>query len=244
MKWENSIVKIKVKSTEINFRHPLNIFGTESSSGTGFFFCEDKSLILTCYHVIKYAVDIEVIYNYKYNCQAEIKYIFPDDDLAIIKIIDINKVKDNVSLNFIEISDDKNYDVYTIGYPLNSKTIKISKGIISGYQDSLIQTDATLNSGNSGGPLILKKDELYFVIGINVSKMVGDAEKTGFVVPYYRFKILYEKITEYKNIIINKPVLYFDYQKIIQNELINELYQRQTNYIDKQIGVRITFINN
>ena len=242
MKWENSIVKIKVKSTEIDLKHPLNIFGTETSSGTGFFFCNNKKLILTCYHVVKFAVDIEVIYNYKNNCKAEILYIFPDDDLAII-IID-KDYSDIVPLRFIEIKYDENYDVFTIGYPLNSKTIKISKGIISGYQESLIQTDATLNSGNSGGPLVLKKKEKYYVIGVNVSKMVNNnAEKTGFVVPFYRFKILNNMIISCTKEIINKPVMYFSYQKLIQEELINEIYKDYELYKTKQIGVRITFIN-
>jgi S1-C subfamily serine protease len=238
MKWENSIVKIKVKSIEVDFSHPLNEYGTENSSGTGFFIKDN--LILTCYHVVKYSVDIEVIYNYKNNSRAKIKYIFPDDDLAIIEIE--KKFTDIKILKFKEIDGNENYDVFTIGFPLNSKTIKISKGIISGYQDSLIQTDATLNSGNSGGPLILYDGKEPKIIGINVSKMVGNAEKTGFVVPYYRYKIL-AKYLEHDNIIINKPLIYFDYQRIIQDELIDKVYEKHPDNKNKQNGVLITLIN-
>ena len=45
--------------------------------------------------------------------------------------------------------------VVTIGFPYNSENLIITKGIISGYQDSLIQTDSSLNSGNSGGPILI-----------------------------------------------------------------------------------------
>jgi hypothetical protein len=238
MKWNLSIVKIKTRAYEVNFNHPLNMFGTEEYSGSGFFFSNNKRLILTCYHVVKYASNIEVMYNYINNCKAYVKYIFPDDDLAILEIdTDYN---DTVPLECYEIKENIEDDVFTVGYPLKSKTIKISKGIISGYQDSLIQTDATLNSGNSGGPLILMKDNKYKVIGINVSKNGDGAENTGFSVPYYRFKILYDKyLYDYvpevcsNNNIINKPLMFFDYQKLLQDDI---------KPYDK-VGVRITFIN-
>jgi hypothetical protein len=248
MLWNNSIVRIKTLAYDIDFNHPLNMYGTKHYSGSGFFFCNNKRLILTCYHVVKYANNIEVIYNIVYNCKATVKYIFPDDDLAIIEI-DTN-YNDIIPLEFFDLIDiKKNFvdDVYTIGFPLSSKSIKMSKGIISGYQDSLIQTDATLNPGNSGGPLVLIKDDKYKVIGINVSKDNDkNSEGIGFSVPYYRFKILYDKylqnfssIPKINNeIIINKPIIFFDYQKILQDNFYNN------EHIKEKIGSRVTFIND
>ena len=93
---------------------------------------------------------------------------------------------------FKNLTERYNSDVFTIGFPLNSTNIKITKGIISGYQDSLLQTDAALNHGNSGGPLIILDNENYFIIGINVSKLSGNAEKTGYAVPIYRFTIVHD----------------------------------------------------
>ena len=60
MDWENIVVKLNVKVNEINFNSPLNTRNIISSSGTGFFIT--KKLILTCYHVVKYALNIEVLY--------------------------------------------------------------------------------------------------------------------------------------------------------------------------------------
>ena len=134
--------------------------------------------------------------NIKVN--ANIKYIFPDDDLAIIELED--KETDYKVFDFYIIQEEKalnlevnsvsplNLEVNTVGFPLNSSSIKINKGVISGFQDSNIQTDSELNPGNSGGPLLYKNK----VIGINQSKMIGTASGTGYAIPIFRFYILYK----------------------------------------------------
>ena len=173
MNWEKSVVKIMVKSKEIDYAHPLNTFKTIGSSGTGFFI--SKNLILTCYHVVKNAIVIDILYKNTNNINGSIKYIFPDDDLALISI---DKTFEDIQpLEFKVINQRDIGDVYTVGFPLSSTNIKTTKGIISGYQGSLIQTDASLNHGNSGGPLVINDQEKFKVIGVNVSK-ITDAEKT------------------------------------------------------------------
>jgi S1-C subfamily serine protease len=54
---------------------------------------------------------------------------------------------------------------YTVGFPLGQTHLKITKGIISGQQCGLFQTDAPINGGNSGGPLVWDNK----IIGINSS---------------------------------------------------------------------------
>ena len=44
----------------------------------------------------------------------------------------------------------------TLGYPLGMNSLKLTVGIISGRQSNLFQTDAPLNPGNSGGPMLNK----------------------------------------------------------------------------------------
>ncbi|MDQ5929263.1 MAG: serine protease Do, partial [Bacteroidota bacterium] len=77
-------------------------------------------------------------------------------------------------------------DIFVIGTP---KTIElgqtISKGIISGYRENegikLLQTDASINGGNSGGPMITKAGKL---IGIVNAKFSGiGIEGIGFAIP-------------------------------------------------------------
>jgi len=243
MNWKNYVVKLNIKSNVIDFKHPLNIFKTSNSTGTGFFI--SKTLILTCYHVIQDAINIDVEYKQIHNIPAKIKKIFPDDDLAIIQI---NQNFDDIKvLKLKPINDIQTGDVYTIGFPLYSTNIKITKGIIAGYQESLIQTDSTLNPGNSGGPLVIfdESDKEYKVIGVNVSKMKSKGERAGFVVPIYRFLITM-KYLETPEIVIKKPLLSFDYQEIIQDQLKQNIFKNEKlkKIINNQIGIRVSMLND
>lgn len=114
-----------------------------------------------------------------------------DIDLAIIKIN-----KKNLSVARLGDSDNLKIgnEVWAIGNPLGVEFQRTTtKGIVSGinrtltfeengntiFMEDLIQTDASINSGNSGGPLINESGE---VIGINTVK-ITTAEGIGFAVP-------------------------------------------------------------
>lgn len=240
MNWENVVVKINVKFNEIDFNSPLNTRNIMSSSGTGFFI--KSNLILTCYHVVKNAVNIEITYQQTTQINGSIKYILPNDDLAII-ILDTS-VDDAVILDLKVINNKKIVsEVYTIGFPSGSDNIINTKGIISGFRQSKIQIDATLNPGNSGGPLVLNDNGIWYYIGINASKL-SNAENTGFCIPIYRFIVGLRHILKYKDeIVINKPSWDFDYQNIKQNELKKARFINYPKIIDNNIGVIITVLN-
>ncbi|MBE5822305.1 MAG: serine protease [Clostridiales bacterium] len=121
-------------------------------------------------------------------------------DLAIVKInavnLDVSILGDSDTLNLGEAA-------YAIGNPLGmdfqrtitsgiisalNRTIKIGEGSLVSYMQDLIQTDAAINSGNSGGPLINSKGE---VIGINTIKVTG-AEGIGFAIPINIIKPIIE----------------------------------------------------
>ncbi len=125
-------------------------------------------------------------------------------DLAIVKIVANN-------LDYIEIGDSDSIkladEVYAIGNPIGiefqrtvtkgiisgkDRTIKIEDGEQGNYMEDLIQTDATINEGNSGGPLVNKNGEL---IGINTVK-INDAEGIGFAVPVNIIKPILEKLVQ------------------------------------------------
>lgn len=126
-----------------------------------------------------------------------------DLDLSIIKIM-------AAGLNYIDLGDSDNIsladEVYAIGNPIGIEFQRtVTKGIVSGknrtikieetetegsYMEDLIQTDATINEGNSGGALINKNGEL---IGVNTVK-ISDAEGIGFAVPINIVKPILEKL--------------------------------------------------
>lgn len=124
-------------------------------------------------------------------------------DLAIVKI-------DIKNSNYIELGDSDNLklgqDVYAIGNPVGFEFQRtVTKGIISGldrtikieedetqtYMEDLIQTDSTINEGNSGGALISTDGKL---LGINTIK-ISDVEGMGFAVPINIVKPIIEKLS-------------------------------------------------
>ncbi len=130
--------------------------------------------ILTNAHVVDGLDNIVVVLHDGSAYNGRVKYIDKSADLAVVKI-------DKIGLPIVKFASSKDAvvgeTVIAIGTPLSfSLRNSASKGIISGlnrsvYSDyALIQTDASVNAGNSGGPLVNLNGE---VIGINSSKFAG-----------------------------------------------------------------------
>jgi len=223
--YENYVVNIKVSEYDINLDYPDNN-EYSNSSGTGFYI--DYGLILTCYHVVQNTATINVLTKDKTGSYflnlAKLKYIFPDDDLAVIELENKNVIYSIFKYKIL--NQKKIYNVLTIGFP--DENLNINNGIVSGYTDSKIQTDSTLNSGNSGGPLIINTNE---VIGINSSYEVKSNNKY-FSIPIFRFLIYYVLNKNKLKLINRKPNFLFTYQN--NNQM----------FYDKEYGVLITEIDN
>jgi len=151
---------------------------TTDSIGTGFFI-NPEGYIVTNYHVIRDGEDfIEVITYNKQMYQA--RFIGADEtrDLALLQIPG--------TYNALKLAEDDEIQVgkkvIAIGNPLGL-SFTVTEGIISGINRlgpsglaEYVQTDVSLNPGNSGGPLIDTRGE---VVGINNFK-IGGAEALGF----------------------------------------------------------------
>ena len=150
---------------------------TDNAIASGFII-SDKGLIVTNYHVIENAERIRIILSDRSNLPAKIIAIDQEDDLALLDVDgqhDYLKFGDSDSLQV-------GRQVIAIGNPLGL-SFSVTEGIISALdrpgpngKREYIQTDVSLNPGNSGGPLI---DTTGKVIGINNFK-IGDAESLGF----------------------------------------------------------------
>ena len=231
------IVKILVKKSKYNLNYPSNESKIISSSGTGFFI--KNNFILTCYHVIEDHDQIKVrSKKSKKEFNVIVHSIYPDDDLAILYIKDnLVNMTSEIPIKILdeEISDDQY--VTALGYPLDSNNLKVSKGIISGFQDSLIQTDATLNPGNSGGPLILNNK----IIGINAIKISSDkVDNVGYSIPIERF-LVYKKTISTDKIVKLKPKLELKFQVIKDKDQFEKFgfsnFQEKKD--DNYYGVRV-----
>lgn len=151
---------------------------TDTSIGTGFVVNPD-GYIVTNYHIIEGKDDgVEVVTYGKQTFQAE--FIGKDEvrDLALLKISGDDNYLQLANSDDLQVGN----KVIAIGNPLGL-SFTVTEGIISALHrtgpsglDEYIQTDVSLNPGNSGGPLI---DTQGKVIGINNFK-IGGAESLGF----------------------------------------------------------------
>ena len=156
---------------------------TKDGHGSGFIISENGYL-LTNYHVIADATDISIILNDGTIHETKIIRSSKIHDLALLKIegTDFLPIILQDSAD-IEIAQ----EIYAVGTPTSEELYQtISRGIISGIRvrkDSsvFIQTDASVNGGNSGGPLVTKSG---IAIGIVTSKLEGDnIEGVAFAIP-------------------------------------------------------------
>jgi S1-C subfamily serine protease len=139
-----------------------------ATSGSGFFVSRSGHII-TNHHVIEECKAVKVSFNGD-EVQARVLAIDRSNDLAILKTNLTPSNVYSVSNEDVQLLD----DVIIAGYPLGkriSAAIKTSKGSVTslaGYGDnySEFQTDAALNQGNSGGPIMDQKGN---VVGVAVA---------------------------------------------------------------------------
>jgi S1-C subfamily serine protease len=218
----NSVVRIKSESININWQIPYLLKNPSKGSGTGFFI--DKNHILTCAHVISSGkniyIEIPGSSNDKYNC--EIISICPEFDIGLLKILNYE------SKYFLKLGNSEilksGIEVCVVGYPRSYtassnnpiNNLKYTMGIVSGQQYGLIQTDSAINPGNSGGPLFYKDE----VIGINSLKLVANnVENVAYAIPINYYKVIKDNFTDK---IIYRPSLGFEYDNTDQ-DVIQEL---------------------
>ena len=176
------------------------------AAGTGMIVTDD-GYILTNKHVIDGAKSIYVVLNdgttYK---DVEVAAVDPLNDVAFLKINDVSDLK------AVTLGDSKTVtvgqQVIAIGNALGQYQNSVTSGIVSGIGRSItatdasgtmaeklsdmIQTDAAINSGNSGGPLVNAAGQ---VIGINTATS-STAENMGFAIPISSVKGMLAQLKE------------------------------------------------
>ncbi|HZP17355.1 MAG TPA: trypsin-like peptidase domain-containing protein [Terriglobales bacterium] len=179
-----SVVNVTSKAVAFDF-----FYGLVPQEGQGSGFIIDKEgHILTNYHVIADARQVEVTLHNRKKYRATVVGTDRSHDLAIIQI----KAPDLIPM---VLGDSKNLQVgqkvYAIGNPFGLAGT-LTSGIVSSIRsvqepdgatiDEAIQTDAAINPGNSGGPLLNSHGE---VIGINtmIASNVGQSAGIGFAIP-------------------------------------------------------------
>ena len=140
----------------------------EKSHGSGFF-VDDNGLILTNHHVIGNSTEISVICDAtEYPAQ-----VLASDEWADLALLQI----ENMESPYLKVAEERDAaavgeEVVVVGSPLKSELdYSVSRGIVSSYRVmggySFLQTDAAINEGSSGGPVVnLRTGEVVGVVAM------------------------------------------------------------------------------
>jgi serine protease Do len=222
----DSVVSIAV--TQLSFSTEQGIVDQSANIGTGFI-VDGNGLIVTNQHVVS-DLEADYIVITPEGDEYDVLDIARDDtnDIAVLKI-------DATGLSTLRLGDSDSsvvgQTVIAIGTPLGEYVGTVTTGIVSGldrdvtastgwfgstaktYED-VIQTDAAVNPGNSGGPLLNTSGE---VIGVNFATTSG-ADNISFALPINRVKERVEEYRAYGKFI--KPYLGVSYQMISETQAI------------------------
>lgn len=203
----------------------------QQSAGTGFIISED-GYVMTNRHVVPDGVSQVSLTMSDGTILDDVSVIgtTSDSDSLDIGFLKINDTKGK-NLQPVKIGDSSAMvvgdTVVAIGNALGQFQNTVTSGIISGYGRSVVasdqsgantdnlqnlfQTDAAINQGNSGGPLVNSDGE---VIGINTAVAGGTAQNIGFAIPINDAKGLIDGVIE--NGTIDRPYLGVQYIQLSQ----------------------------
>ncbi len=173
----------------------------EIGAGSGFIVSQDGLVVTNRHVVLDKAADYTVVTNDGKKYSAKVLALDPVQDLAIIKIQSdpSNSSGQVIKFSAIKLGDSNGIQIgqgaIAIGNALGQFSNTVSVGVVSGLKrtvnasnesgsfsetlEGIIQTDAAINFGNSGGPLINLRGE---VIGVNTATAQG-AQTVGFAIP-------------------------------------------------------------
>ncbi len=204
----------------------VNFFSGQSStqkvvSGSGFIITSD-GLIVTNKHVVSTTgIKYKVIMSDGRSFDATVQSLDPLYDLAVLKI----ESKDLPIVDLGSSSDLQiGQSVFAVGNPFGEYSNTVTRGIISGLQrgvstsgeqlQDLVQTDAAINEGNSGGPLVNLAGQ---VVGIKtaIASASGGSDGVGFAIPIDSIRTAIESVVKTGK--IKRPVLGVRYRPVTKS---------------------------
>jgi serine protease Do len=185
---DSSVVQIEVvEKRNLGIGDPKQ-FEKEEGLGSGVLVGEKRIYILTAAHVVQDAVKIKVVFTDGTSLGATIRRIDRVSDVAVLQL---NRPITHLPAAKLGDSDKMRIgdDVFIIGSPLGISH-SVSKGIISGKHTEFnetnkdramefFQTDASINKGNSGGPMFNMQGEVVGIIS-SILSFSGGFEGLGF----------------------------------------------------------------
>lgn len=186
-------VKKAMPSTVTITASQTSSLGVSTSGGSGVIFSKDNNLnlyyIVTCFHVIENMSDLTVtLSDEKTSYKAAVVGGYVDEDIAVLSIEASNLTTATLFYDSQKLLQGQ--DVFIIGNPASLPN-SVSKGVVSYlnrsistdgliYQD-VIQTDTSVNGGNSGGGMFDVNGNLVGIV--NAKKVATEYEGLGYAIP-------------------------------------------------------------
>ena len=232
----HSVVKIHTVKCAPNFSMPWNVLAPSQSTSSGFII--DNKRIMCTAHGVVWARSIRVSKHgnpQKYN--ATVEHISHDTDLAILVISDAEFWEEDpvTPLTFDDKIPELQDTISLLGYPTGGKNICVTKGVVSrvscstythgGKYNLVIQIDAAINSGVSGGPAIINNK----VVGVAFqSRKKG--QNIGYCVPIIVVQWFLNGLKKFDNNETPKiPVLGINTQLCENESMQRHLQMRERN---------------
>lgn len=185
---KDAIVKVYTTYNPANFHEPWQMLGQQALQGSGFII--EGNRILTNAHVVQWQTFVQVRKSgqaRKYT--ARVEYVAHETDLALLRVDDEDFFKGVVPLRIGSLPEIRD-DVAVYGFPVGGDRLGITQGVVSRIEHIVYnhsgayllacQIDASINIGNSGGP-VLKGDE---VVGVAFQGMLKRGfENVGYIIP-------------------------------------------------------------
>ncbi|MEW6601534.1 MAG: trypsin-like peptidase domain-containing protein [Nitrospirota bacterium] len=185
---KDAVVKVYTMKSEPQYSNPWMMLPVKNISGSGSIISGNR--ILTNAHVVADHKSIQVRHNgdsKKYT--ARVLHISHDSDLALLAVDDDSFFSDSSSLELGELPEIRQ-EVTVYGFPSGGDTLSISRGILSRMEHHRYvhssryflagQIDAAINTGSSGGPVIVNNKIAGVVMQIYSP---GSAENIGYMIP-------------------------------------------------------------
>ncbi len=199
----NAVVQVFSFRLEFNWLEPYKTPGQGIGAGSGFFIDQEGHFITNA-HVVNESVAafIQIPAFGKRRFDVTVEGVAPERDLALLKVVDedLAIIKEGLggTLPVAQLGNSDNIkrasEILTLGFPLGQESLKSTLGVVSGRQNmdgsSMIQIDAPLNPGNSGGPAINIHGQ---VVGVNTSGIM-DAQNVGYIIPVNEVKLFLEQL--------------------------------------------------
>jgi serine protease Do len=202
-KARDTVVQIFSQITEFDWLEPYRTPKQFQATGSGFFI-NQKGDIITNAHVVDQArsVSIQIPSLGKRRFDVMVIGVSPERDLALLRLVPDEHKALMETLGYIpmlQLGDSDTVhradEIMALGYPLG-QSLKSTTGVVSGREhmagQHMIQIDAPINPGSSGGPSLNARGE---VIGVN-SAGIREAQNVGYIIPSNEVKLFLRQLDQ------------------------------------------------